>query len=91
MKDEELRKELWKMIGSQLRDTSLLDRQDYFQKVSENPYGTTESMDDSTLQPKSLSDRMSYSPIFKDSSYQCMEEDCFDKPFRLFHIWREAW
>ena len=49
MKDDELRKELWKMIGSRLRDAGLLNRQDYFQKVNENPYGTIESMEDSTV------------------------------------------
>ena len=91
MKSDELRKELWKMIVSRLRDTGLLDRQDYFQKISENLHGTIESMDDSTLQPKSPSDGMSYSPIFKDLSYQCMVEDCFDKPFRLLQFWREPW
>ena len=91
MKGDELRKELWKMIVSRLRDAGLLNRQNYFQKVSEKSYDTIESMDDSTPQPKSPSDGMSYSPIFKDSSYQCMVEDCFDKPFRLLKIWREPW
>lgn len=91
MKGDELRKEMWRMIICRLRDAGLLDRQDYFQKVNENPYGTIESMDYSTLQSKSPSDGMSYSPIFKDSSYQCMVEDWFDKPFRLLQIWREAW
>ena len=91
MNDDELRKELWNIIICRLRDAGLLDRQDYFQKISENPYSTIESMDDSTLQPKSPSDGMSYSPIFKDSSYECMLDDCFDKPFRLLQIWREPW
>ena len=89
MNDDELRKELWKMIVSRLSDSGLLGPQNYFQKVNENPYGTIESMDDSTLQPKSPSDGMSYFRIFKDSSYQCMVEDCFDKPFRLLWIWKE--
>ena len=91
MNDNELRKELWNMIICRLRDAGLLDRQDYFQKISENPYGTIESMNDSSFQPKSPSDGMSYSPIFKDSSYQCMVENCFDKPFRLLQFWKEPW
>ena len=91
MNDDELRKELWKMIVSRLRDAGLLNRQDYFQKVGENPYGTTESMDNSTLQPKSPSDGMSYFSFFKDPSNQCMAEDWFDKPYRLLRIWKEPW
>ena len=49
MNNVELRKELRKMIICRLRDAGLLNRQDYFQKVNENPYGTIESMEDSTV------------------------------------------
>ena len=88
MNDDELRKELWKMIIRRLRDVGLLGSQDYFQKVSDNPYTTIKSLEAPTLQPKAPRDGMSHSPIFKDSSSQYMAEDCFDKPFRLLQIWR---
>lgn len=79
----------WRMIVSQFKDTGILGSQDYFQKVSDNPYTTIKSLEDYTPQPKSPNVGMSYFSLFKEPSNQCMAEDCFDKPFRLLWIWRE--